>query len=58
MTIGPLETNPGLRPAPEGAAQQADAFGAAMTRATTFRIEGDRLELRDAAGALQVAFRA
>ena len=43
---------------PEGAAQQADAFSATMIRAVTFRIEGDRLELRDEAGALQVAFRA
>jgi heat shock protein HslJ len=58
IALGPFETSPGLRPAPEGAAQQADAFSAAMGRATMFRIEGDRLELRDEAGALQVAFRA
>jgi len=58
ITFGALEASPGLRPVPEGAAQQADAFVAAMGRATTFRIEGDRLELRDEAGAIQVAFRA
>ena len=58
ITLGPFETSPGLRPVPEGGAQQADAFIAAMGRAATFRIEGDRLELRDEAGALQVAFRA
>ncbi len=58
IALGPLETNLGLHPAPQGAAQQADAFIAAMTRAATFRIDGDRLELRDRAGALQVAFRA
>ena len=58
ITLDVLESTRGLRPAPEGAAQQADAFIAAMGRAATFRIEGDRLELRDEAGALQVAFRA
>ncbi len=58
IRFGVLETGPGLRPAPEGAAQQADAFSTAMMQAVTFRIEGDRLELRDGAGALQVAFRA
>lgn len=58
ITLGPIETSPGLRPALEGAVQQADAFITAMGRAVTFRIEGDRLELRDAAGAVQVAFRA
>jgi len=58
ITVGPIETRPGLRPAPEGAAQQADAFSAAMMAAVTFRIDGDRLELRDEGGALQVAFRA
>ena len=55
---GPSRPALGCVPAPEGAAQQADAFSAAMGRAATFRIEGDRLELRDEAGALQVAFRA
>lgn len=58
ITLEPLETSLGPRPALEGAAQQADACIAALGRAATFRIEGDRLELRDAAGALQVAFRA
>ena len=57
IALGAFETSPGMVPVPEGAAQQADAFIAAMNRATTFRSEGDRLELRDAAGALQVAFR-
>lgn len=58
IRIGVLEASPGLRPAPEGAAQQADAFSAAIGQAATFRIEGDRLELLDEAGALLVAFRA
>jgi heat shock protein HslJ len=57
ITLEAVETSPGMIGVPEGAAQQADAFIAAMGRAATFRIEGDRLELRDAAGALQVAFR-
>jgi heat shock protein HslJ len=38
--------------------EQEQAFFAALANATTYRIEGDRLELRDAAGALQVGFRA
>ncbi len=57
ITLGAIEISPGMIALPEGAAQQADAFIAAMGRAATFRVEGDRLELRDAAGALQVAFR-
>ena len=57
IALGAVEVSPGMVPVPEGAAQQADAFIAAMGRAATFRIEGDRLELRDAAGALQVVFR-
>jgi hypothetical protein len=44
-------------PEPPGAAEQEAAFLAAMERATTWSIREDRLELRDAGGALQVGFR-
>ncbi len=40
IALGAVEIRPGMVPVPEGAAQQADAFIAAMGRATTFRIEG------------------
>lgn len=43
---------------PEGVGEQEAAYFAALARVTTFRIEGDRLQLRDADGALQVDFRA
>jgi heat shock protein HslJ len=43
---------------PEGVGEQEAAYFAALARVTTFRIEGDRLQLRDVDGALQVDFRA
>ena len=38
--------------------EQEQAFLTALTKATTYRIDGDSLELRDDGGALQVGFRA
>jgi heat shock protein HslJ len=38
--------------------EQEQAFFRALTSATTYRIDGEKLELRDDAGALQVGFRA
>jgi heat shock protein HslJ len=38
--------------------EQEQAYFAALAKATVYRIDGDRLELRDDAGALQVSFRA
>jgi hypothetical protein len=42
----------------EGVGEQEAAYFAAVARLATLRIEGDRLQLRDADGALQVDFRA
>jgi heat shock protein HslJ len=41
---------------PEPAMQQEAAYLAALGRATVYRIESNRLELRDAGGALQASF--
>jgi heat shock protein HslJ len=38
--------------------EQEQAYFAALQKATTYRIDGDKLELRDDGGALQVGFRA
>jgi heat shock protein HslJ len=38
--------------------EQEQAYLAALAKATTYRIDGDKLELRDDGGALQVGFRA
>lgn len=38
--------------------EQEQAFFKALTNATTYRIDGDKLELRDDGGALQAGFRA
>ena len=45
-----------LMACPEEIMTQASAYQAALGNATTFSISGDRLELRDADGALQVSF--
>jgi heat shock protein HslJ len=56
LSIGPLATTRMACPPP--VMEQEAAYLAALARTTTARIDGDRLELRDDAGALQVAFRA
>ncbi len=45
-----------LMACPEEIMTQASAYQAALGNATTFSVSGDRLELRDADGALQVSF--
>jgi heat shock protein HslJ len=55
LGIGPLASTRMACP-DEAVMEQEAAFLAAMGRATTFRIDGDRLELRDDDGALQVSF--
>jgi heat shock protein HslJ len=57
LRIGPLAGTRMACPEPPGAAEQEAAFLAAMERATTWSIREDRLQLRDAEGALQVDFR-
>ncbi len=54
LGIGPLAST--RMACPDEVMEQEAAFLAAMGRATTFRIDGDRLELRDDDGALQVSF--
>lgn len=56
LGIGPLASTRMACPGP--VMEQEAAYLAALGRATTARIDGDRLELRDDAGALQVSFRA
>ena len=58
FSIGPLATTRRLCPEPDGVMDQEAAFLAAMDRVATWRIDGDRLELRAADGALQAGFRA
>jgi heat shock protein HslJ len=58
LTIGPLATTRRLCPDPAGRMEQEAAFLAAMGRVATWRIDGQRLELRAGDGALQVSFQA
>lgn len=55
ITIGPLATTRMACPGP--VMEQEAQYLAALGRATTWRIDGDTLELRDDDGALQVSFR-
>jgi len=54
LVIGPVLGTRRLCAGPEGVMAQEDAYLAALGRARSFRIDADRLELRDADGALQV----
>ncbi len=56
IKIGPLAATRMLCNTPAGVDDQEAQFFAAMSAATTYTISGDKLELRDAGGALQVAF--
>lgn len=57
LTIGPLASTRMLCLEPAGAGEQETAFLAALERAARWSIREDRLQLRDAEGALQVDFR-
>jgi heat shock protein HslJ len=57
IKIGPLATTRKLCNTPAGVDDQEAQFLAAMSAATTYTISGSNFELRDAGGALQVAFR-
>lgn len=56
IRIGPLAST--RMACPPDVMEQEAAYLAALGRATVSRIDGDRLELRDDGGALQVAFQA
>ncbi len=56
VTIGPLAATQKLCQRPAGIDEQERQYLAALQNATTFRIDGTTLELRDDSGALQVAF--
>ncbi len=58
ITIGPLATTRRTCRGPDGLTEQESAFLAALGRVATWQIEGERLELRAAGGALQVSFQA
>ena len=58
LSFGEIATTLMLCVEPEGIGEQEAAYFAALARTATHRIEGDRLQLRDADGALQVDFRA
>ena len=57
IALGALAATRRMCPVPDGVMAQEQAYLAAMTRVTTWRLDGERLELRDGDGALQVAFR-
>jgi heat shock protein HslJ len=56
ITIGPLASTMKMCNEPEGVMDQESQFLAAMQSAATYKIEGDRLELRTADGALAADF--
>jgi heat shock protein HslJ len=56
ITIGPAATTRMMCGKPEGIMDQENQYLAALQSAATFRMQGDKLELRTADGALAVAF--
>ena len=58
ITIGPARSTLMACAEPDGVMEQEQAYFQALANATVFSIDGDRLQLRDADGALQVDFRA
>lgn len=57
LAVGPVRATGKRCPAPAGIMEQEAQLIAALGKATRVRVEGDRLELRDAGGALQVSAR-
>lgn len=57
IAIGPLASTRKLCPAPEGVMTQETLFLAAVETAARWRMDGDKLELRTADGALAVSLR-
>jgi heat shock protein HslJ len=58
LLIGPLASTRRACPEPAGVMEQEAAYLTALAKVATWSIEGDRLQLRDAGGALQVDYRA
>ncbi|MEZ4557560.1 MAG: META domain-containing protein [Caldilineaceae bacterium] len=58
ITIGPARSTLMACAEPDGVMEQEQAYFQALANAAVFTIDGDRLQLRDADGALQVDFRA
>lgn len=56
MSIMPLASTMMMCPEPEGVMEQEAAFAAALETVATYTIDGDRLELRTADGALAASF--
>lgn len=57
ITIGPLAATLKACLAPEGVGEQEDRYFAALARVASWSIREERLQLRSADGALQVAYR-
>lgn len=57
ITIGPAGTTRMLCPEPAGVMEQEQQYLEALSRTRSYRLTPDRLELRDASGGLQVAYR-
>ncbi len=57
LRVGPLGSTRKMCVAPEGIMEQEAQFLAALQAGTTFRITGDRLNIRNAAGATQISAR-
>ncbi len=58
IVIGPAASTEMFCAEPEGLMDQETLYLAAIQNAATYRIDGDRLELRDAEGALQASYQA
>jgi heat shock protein HslJ len=58
LQIGPAASTRKLCPSPEGVMDQEAAYLAAISKAATYKITGDTLEIRDADGALLVRYAA
>jgi heat shock protein HslJ len=56
ISIGPVGMSAMACAEPEGVMQQENEYLAALQSATTYRIDGNRLELRSASGAIAVTF--
>jgi heat shock protein HslJ len=56
ISIGPAATTRKFCAEPEGTMEQENLYLAALEQAATYRIDGDRLELRDGGGALQASY--
>ncbi len=58
IVIGPAASTEMFCVEPEGIMEQESLYLAAIQNAATYRIDNDRLELRDASGALQASYQA